>query len=211
MIKLLFTIIISGLMQAAIAQHNPMQKKDADRVKQYITEATIKITTIQSEFIQEKELSVLSEKIISKGIFYFKKERQLRWEYLDPFKYLIIINNDNLLVRDDNKENRFNLQSNKVFREINKIIMGAVQGTLMNDVKNFNSSIYDENSFYLCKLIPLNSKVKESISEIWLYFNKNDYTVDELELRESSGDYTRISFVSKQLNPPLSDEKFSVR
>jgi outer membrane lipoprotein-sorting protein len=211
MVRFLFIVILSGLMQAGMTQHNPMQKKDADRVKQYITEATNQVLTIQSEFIQEKEMSVLSEKIISKGIFYFKKEKQLRWEYLDPFKYLIVINNDKLLVRDDDSENRINLQTNKVFREINNIIVGAVQGTLLNDTKNFQSSLFDENSYYLCKLVPLNSKLKESLSEIWLYFNKNDYTVDKLDLRESSGDYTRITFVSKQLNPQLSDEKFFIR
>jgi len=211
MVRHLFIFIFSGLIMTGIAQHNPMQKKDAENVKQYITEATRNVTTIQSEFIQEKELSVLSEKIISKGIFYFKKEKQLRWEYLVPFKYLIIINKDKLLVRDDNSENRFNLQSNKVFREINNIIMGAIQGTLLDDTKNFQSSLFDENSCYLCKLVPINSKLKESLSEIWLYFNKNDYTVDKLDLRESSGDYTRITFVSKQINTPLPDEKFSVR
>lgn len=211
MVRLIFIILLNGFILNSEAQHNPMQQKDADKVKLYITEATGKVTAIQSEFIQEKELSVLSEKLISKGIFFFKREKKLRWEYLDPFNFLIIINNDNILIRDENKENRFNLQSNRVFREINNIIIGAVQGTLLNDSKNFQSSLFDQNSFYLCKLVPLNSKIKESLSEIWLYFNKNDYTVDKLDLRESSGDYTRISFVSKQLNPPLPDEKFSVR
>jgi len=211
MIRCLFIILFSGLMLGGNSQHNPMPKKDAERVNYYILEATKKVITIQSEFVQEKVLSVLSEKIITKGMFYFKKEKKLRWEYIDPFKYLIIINNDNLLVRDDDKENRINLESNKVFREVNNIIMGTVQGTLLNDTKNFQASFFDENSYYLCKLVPLQSRLRESLSEIWLYFNKEDYSVDKLDLRESSGDYTRIIFKSKKLNLPLSDEIFSVR
>jgi len=211
MLRQFFLTIFSGFIMTCMAQLNPMQKKDAENVRQYIAEATRNTTAIQSEFVQEKELSVLSEKIISKGVFYFRKENQLRWEYITPFNYLIIINNDKLLVRDGNTENRVNIQSNKVFREINNIIIGAVQGTLLNDTKNFQSSLFDENSYYLCKLIPVNPKLKESLSEIWLYFNKTDYTVDKLDLRESSGDYTRITFIAKKLNPLLSDEKFSVR
>jgi len=211
MLRQFFLTIFSGFIMTCMAQLNPMQKKDAENVRQYIAEATRNTTAIQSEFVQEKELSVLSEKIISKGVFYFRKENQLRWEYITPFNYLIIINNDKLLVRDGNTENRVNIQSNKVFREINNIIIGAVQGTLLNDTKNFQSSLFDENSYYLCKLIPVNPKLKESLSEIWLNFNKTDYTVDKLDLRESSGDYTRITFIAKKLNPLLSDEKFSVR
>jgi len=211
MLRQFFLTIFSGFIMTCMAQLNPMQKKDAENVRQYIAEATRNTTAIQSEFVQEKELSVLSEKIISKGVFYFRKENQLRWEYITPFNYLIIINNGKLLVRDGNTENRVNIQSNKVFREINNIIIGAVQGTLLNDTKNFQSSLFDENSYYLCKLIPVNPKLKESLSEIWLYFNKTDYTVDKLDLRESSGDYTRITFIAKKLNPLLSDEKFSVR
>jgi outer membrane lipoprotein-sorting protein len=204
-------IILSGVVLSLQAQRTPLQKKDAGRVKEYITDASLKLTSIRSDFTQEKELSVLSEKIISKGKFYFKKEKQLRWEYTDPFKYLIIINNDQLLVRDDNRENRISLQSNRVFREVNNIIMGAVGGTLLSDTKNFQATLFDENSCYLCILVPLSSKLKESLSEIWLYFNKNDYTVDKLDLRETSGDYTRIRFTGKQLNTVISDENFSVR
>ncbi len=211
MIRFISIVIFSGLLLSVNAQRNPMQKKDAERVSNYILDATKKTTSIQSRFIQEKVLSVLSEKIISSGLFYFKREKKLRWEYIEPFKYLIVINNDNLLVRDDNKENRINLQSNKVFREVNNIIIGTVQGTLLNDTKNFQASFFDENSFYLCKLVPLQSKLRESLNEIWIYFNKIDYTVDKVDLRESSGDYTRITFESKKLNLPVSDEIFSVR
>lgn len=211
MIRFIFIVIFSGLLLSVNAQRNPMQKKDAERVSNYILDATRKTTSIQSRFIQEKVLSVLSEKIISSGLFYFQREKKLRWEYIEPFKYLIVINNDNLLVRDDNKENRINLQSNKVFREVNNIILGTVQGTLLNDTKNFKASFFDENSYYLCKLVPLQAKLRESLNEIWIYFNKNDYTVDKVDLRESSGDYTRITFESKKLNLPVSDEIFSVR
>ena len=204
-------LLLSLLWGWLPAQHTPLQKKDAERITRYITDASLGITTIRSDFTQEKEVSVLSEKIVSKGKFFFKKEKLLRWEYTDPFKYLIIINNDQLLVRDDNRENRISLQSNKVFREVNNIIMGAVRGTLLADTKNFKATLFDDNAAYLCILVPLSPRLKEALSEIWLWFNKNDYTVDKLDLRETSGDYTRIRFSGKQLNTVISDENFTVR
>jgi len=153
----------------------------------------------------------MSEKITSSGKFFFKKEKMLRWEYTAPFSYLIIIINDIMYVIDEDKENKINLQTNKLFREINNIILGAIQGTLLTYPKNFKATLFDARSLYLASLFPQSAKLKETISEIDIYFNKSDYTVDRLIMREASGDFTRIEFRSKKLNQPIADEKFFPR
>lgn len=191
-------------------QQQTISPKEAELIKQRVHETAKKTTTIESDFVQEKEMSVLSEKIISKGKFYFKKEKRLRWEYTAPFPYMIIINNDQMYVKDDNTENRVNMQSNKVFRDINNIILGAVQGTLLSDQKNFQSAFSDSRTYYVVKIVPQSAKIKESLSEIILYFNKNDYSVERLLMREASGDYTRIDFKEKKINQQISDEKFII-
>ena len=61
--------------------------KDTTALKQKIESMSKATTSIESDFIQEKNLSMLSEKIISKGHFVFKKENLLRWEYSTPSKY----------------------------------------------------------------------------------------------------------------------------
>ncbi len=194
----------------AAQQPQPIPPKEAGMIRLKVQEAAKNSITIESDFIQEKEMSVLSEKIVSKGKFYFKKEKKLRWEYTTPFPYLIIINEDQMLVKDDNSENRMNIQSNKVLREINNVILGAVQGTLLDDQKRFNTSFADARTWYSAKLTPKSSKLAESIREIVLYFNKNDYSVERLVMREASGDYTRIEFKDRKLNKPISDEKFLI-
>lgn len=195
----------------AIAQQKQYSSAEVSAIKKKVQETALQTRTIESDFVQEKEMSVMAEKITSRGKFFFKKDKMLRWEYMTPFPYLIIINKDQLLVRDENRENRINLQSSKVFREVNNIILGAVQGTLLNDTKNFSSAISDSHVYYLFILRPLNAKIKESVGEIWLYFNKTDFTVDKLEMHESSGDYTRITFLSKKTNQAIPDEKFTLQ
>jgi outer membrane lipoprotein-sorting protein len=59
-------------------------------------------------------------------------------------------------------------------------------------------------------MIPVNPRIKETLSEIALYFNKSDYTVDKLIMREASGDYTRIEFSGKKLNQNVPDAKFII-
>ncbi len=60
--------------------------KDTAAFKQKMDTQSKIINSIESDFSQEKYLSVMSEKIISKGHFCFKKANMLRWEYFDPYK-----------------------------------------------------------------------------------------------------------------------------
>ena len=192
------------------AQPKPLSQADANTVRKIIAEAAKATNSVESQFTQTKELSVIKEKIVSKGIFYFKKEKLLRWEYTTPFPYLIIFNNEKIYIKDEDKENHISLQSNKVFRDVNNILIGAVQGTLLSDTKNFQCSIFDLLDQYQAALIPQNLKIKETLSEIILYFNKSDFTVDKLVMREVSGDYTSIEFGSKKINQNIPDAKFSI-
>jgi len=192
------------------AQNKPLSQSDSEDVRKTISESARTTTSIEAAFTQTKELSVIREKIISSGNFYFKKEKLLRWEYKEPFPYLIILNNDRIYVKDEDKENHISLQSNKIFREVNNILIGAVQGTLLSDTKNFQCSITDLHYQYQATLIPLNQRIKEALSEIVLFFNKSDYSVDKLMMREVSGDYTRIEFSEKKINKNIPDAKFII-
>ncbi len=178
--------------------------------KQMFSEATRKTQTIEANFIQEKNLSILSEKIITKGRFMFKKEKKLRWEYTDPFHYMIILNNGMMFIQDEEKKNKIDIRNNKMFAEINYIIMGCVQGNLFNDEKKFLSSFFENSGSFVVKLKPMASNLKEYLSEIWIYFDKNDLSVIRLEMHEPSGDYTNIDFSGEKINANIPDEKFLV-
>jgi outer membrane lipoprotein-sorting protein len=184
--------------------------KDPAGFKQKFSEVTRNTQTIEANFIQEKSLSVLSEKIITKGKFLFKKENKLRWEYTDPFHYMIILNNGTIFTQDEEKTNKIDIRNSKMFKEINFIILGCVQGNLFNDEKRFISSYFENSRYYLIKLKPAESTLKEYISEIEISFDKNDLLVTRFEMNEPSGDYTIIDFSGKKLNAEIPDEKFLV-
>ena len=209
---ILLTFIFSLLINlTAFPQKDISEMKNPSTFRQKLADATKLTNTIESTFSQEKNLSVLSEKIQSKGKFYFKKQNMLRLEYIDPFKYMIILNNGKILIRDEEKENRFDARSNKVFGEINSILLGCAQGTLLNDEKKFQSSCFETPNSYIVKLHPRVSQLKDIFSEICIYFDKNDFSVSCLIMNEASGDYTKIKFSGKKLNAPIPDEKFRIK
>ena len=198
-------IFTSGLLVQA--QNKPLDAATINKVKSGVADCAARTTTIFSDFTQEKEMSILNDKIITSGKFYFKKEKQLRWEYIHPFSYVITINGDEITIRNDGKISSFNSQSNKIFGEVNKIIIGSVRGTLLDD-DTFSAFYSQSNGNFIVKLTPLSPRLKESLQEIIIHFNKKDFTVDRLEMIEQGGDFTKIYFTDKRINEPISDEKF---
>jgi len=192
----------------ARSQGKPVAASTLETVKAGIREAAEKTLTISSSFVQEKQMSMIREKIVSKGKFYFKRERKLRWEYVQPYSYLIIIKDDRISVRDDGKVNQFSIQSNKVFREVNRIILGSIRGTLLSDEKNFRFDCYETAASWIVRLKPLSAGIRESLSEIVIWFDRNDYSVNHIELIEPKGDLTKINFTDRKTNQPVGDEMF---
>jgi outer membrane lipoprotein-sorting protein len=167
-------------------------------------------TSIESDFTQEKNLSMLSEKIISKGHFVFKKENLLRWEYNTPSKYLIVINKDKVIIKDEKKTTKYDMNSNKVFKEINDIMLSCVQGTIFKSNK-FKTSYFESDKYYKLELIPQVKNMKDSFKKINLYFDKTVTSVAKMEMIESNEDLTLLDFTNKKLNAAIAETIFIVK
>lgn len=189
---------------------NFKQVKDTLALKTKIESMSKTTSSIESDFVQEKNLSVLSEKIISKGHFIFKKENLLRWEYNSPTKYLIIINKEKIMIKDEKKTNKYDMNSNKVFKEINDIMLSCVQGTIFKSNK-FKASYFENEKYYKLELLPQAKNMKETFKKINLFFDKSVTSVAKMEMIEASEDVTTIDFSNKKLNAPIPENTFIIK
>ena len=181
--------------------------KDVPSFKKTFAEQSKKVNSIKCDFVQEKNLSVLSEKITSKGTFMFKKQNMARMEYTTPFKYLLIINADKVFIKDDQKSNSFSSKNNKLFENINKIMIDCVQGTAL-DNKNFIAVISENEKQYLLELVPTIKKMKDYIKKINIFIDKKDFSVNKFDMIDASGDNTTLTFLNKQFNVGVTDANF---
>jgi outer membrane lipoprotein-sorting protein len=207
MIFLMFFVLSQVIVFAQNNDFVVLQNKN-----EFIEKAKIesdKTNTIVSDFVQEKYLDVLSETIISSGKFHFKKTNSIKWEYTKPFKYLIIIKDDKVMIKDEEKENTIDMKSNKQFKKINEMILKSVQGNIHED-ENYDVNFFHNNQFYKVELSPKDAKTKQMIQVIAIHFNKSDYAVESVRLMENSGDYTNITFKNRQINVPIGDEQFKI-
>ncbi|HRG02310.1 MAG TPA: outer membrane lipoprotein carrier protein LolA [Bacteroidia bacterium] len=184
--------------------------KDTTLLKQKIESMSKSTSSIEADFVQEKNLSMLSEKIISKGHFVFKKDNLLRWEYASPSKYLIVINKEKVIIKDEKKTTKYDMNSNKVFKEINDIMLSCVQGTIFKSNK-FKTSYFENDKGYKLELIPQVKNMKETFKKINLYFDKNVTSVSKMEMIENNDDVTSLDFTNKKLNAPIAETIFTVK
>jgi len=183
---------------------------DAETFKKQFEMESKKIVSIKSDFLQEKIMTMLTEKIVSRGEFSFKRSDKVRIEYKTPYSYLMIINGNQMFSKDGSKESRVNVSSNKMFRQVNRIIVDCVQGTILYN-KDFTSKILENESLYLLELTPQTKMLKDFFQVIRIQIEKTNYSVSLIELNEQGGDKTTMRFSNKHFNQAMNDEIFTLR
>ncbi|MES2774197.1 MAG: outer membrane lipoprotein carrier protein LolA [Bacteroidota bacterium] len=205
----LLLIMVAGLsVNAQYPGYSPVA--DLAKFKTDFSLATQKALSVKSDFVQEKNLSMLSEKIVSKGKFWYKKESQVRMEYSQPFQYLMILNKDKIFVKDGQKENKVSTKSNKLFQQINKIMIDCMQGTAFTNT-DFKTRVFENKNSSLVELTPVTKGMKELFKSINVIVDKKDFSVSSLEMHENSGDNTLIRFTNKELNAAIPDALFAIK
>ncbi|MBS1593088.1 MAG: outer membrane lipoprotein carrier protein LolA [Bacteroidetes bacterium] len=183
--------------------------KDEAAVRKRFAEVSQATKSIRSDFTQEKNLSMLAEKVISKGVFYFKKPNMVRLEYTSPFKYLLIMSNGKATIKDDAKTTQMDMHKIKIFQQVNGLIVDCVQGSALNN-SNFQVKIYESASQIRMDMKPLAKGLKEFFSDIIIFIDKTDYSVNKMQMNELSGDNTVITFSNKKINGDIPDAVFTV-
>ena len=208
-----FKIIIVFTMSASslFAQNKTFNKvTNLEQLKTKIAEYSNKTNSIKSDFVQEKHLEILETPLISKGQFYYKKQNNIRWEYTTPLQYIIVIHNGKFTIKDETKVNEYDIESNKMFKEINNMIITSMIGEIINN-KDFTTFFFENNKYYLAKLKPNKKEIAGFISLIKIYFDKTDFSVSKVIMVETEHDYTQIVFKNKNVNTTLNESIFNIK
>lgn len=209
--SLIFKCTLFFLLLTSTITLNAQEKyqllSNTSEVEKNIKEASEKLKTLQANFTQDKNLTFLDEIIQSKGRFVFQSPNSVRWEYTEPYLYLIIIDNGIITIKDEQKTNKVEMASNPIFKQINNLMLSTVKGDILLNT-DFESKVYENNNSYKIELQPKDNNMKEFISEINLILDKKNLTVISIKMIEPMGDYTFITFKNKILNEIIPKNSF---
>ncbi|QJB33393.1 outer membrane lipoprotein carrier protein LolA [Chitinophaga oryzae] len=210
MCKWMMICLISLLSLQLQAQSGFKPVTDLQGVKREFAKAAQQTQSIQCDFVQEKNLSMLSDKIVSKGKFWFKRDNKVRMEYQQPSYYLLVMNGKDIRIKDNQKESKVSGKNNKLFEQINKITVDCVRGTVLDNA-DFTTKAFENAQHYRLEMVPVNKAMAGYFRMITLLVDKKDFTVASITMAEPSGDDTNISFLHKQVNANIPDAVFMVK
>ena len=188
-------------------------KLTAEQQKQFIEKidkAAQTMTSMQCDFSQTKSMKLLSKEMQSKGIMYFKQPDKLRWQYTSPYDYTFIMNGDKVTMKSAKSTQNINVQGNKMFRQITKIILNSITGSGLKSATDFQVEIYKTDNSYFAKLYPKKKELKQIYSVIEIYFNQSLTMVNGVKMMEKTGDVTSVKLQNVKYNQSINESTFAV-
>ncbi len=203
---ILFTLII--IFPLSVFSQRTLSKTEIQNLKKQVKDIAQKTKSIKSDFIQYQHLDFLSNDIVTHGKLIYKTPSSVKWEYTKPYKYSVVFKDNILRINDDGKKNKIDLSGNKMFENMNKLIVKSINGDMFDD-KMFKIKYEKEKLFYVISFTSKDKKLSEIISNLILYFDPQNYKVAIVKMVEPSGDYTKIVFKNRVENQNISDAIFS--
>jgi outer membrane lipoprotein carrier protein len=204
----IFLFTLTVCTSSLFAQEQKMTDAEIAAFKQDVNVISKKIKTLSTDFVQYKHMDFLSKDIETSGKMIFKEPNLLQWQYKKPYNYSIVFKNGKILINDEGKKSAVDIGNSKIFGRINKLIVGSVSGNMFDD-KEFAISYFKSKGQNIAKFVPKDAALKKYIKQIELTFDKEEATVVQVKLLESSEDYTRIVLKNKVINAKIDDSVFT--
>jgi outer membrane lipoprotein-sorting protein len=179
-----------------------------EEVIRKVQEQQHKVSTLQADFRQEKELALLSKPEVSSGRFVYSKPNNVLWSYDTPKRVQMLITSGTLTTYypELKKAERVDVKrfEDRIFK-----YMGA-SGAIDELGRYFDFKFTNKPSdpTYLLDLKPKTGAVAKRVQRIRIWINKSDYLTSKIEYVEGDGDITRYEFKNIQVNAPVAQDQF---
>lgn len=176
-----------------------------------LSEAGAAIRSLECDFVQLMESSLIEGEVRSSGKMYFSEPSKLRWEYLEPEPGAFVLNADKALTINAKGRSELNANTNRMVKGLSSMILGSISGSSLSDQRNFKVSIEEKDGEWVATLIPQRKDLRQMWSSIVIRFDKNSKCARGIVLNEPGGDRTVIEFSKVKLNGAIAEELFSTQ
>ncbi len=177
---------------------------DSEKLRQ----ESVKIKTLQADFIQKKFMKILAKPLVSEGRFYFIVPDSFRWEYFKPLKSIVIAHK--------NATRRYIYADGKMIEDKTggaqamKIVLNEVAGWMngrFDQNPSFKASISKAGSTKIM-LIPVEKSMADFIQKIEITLSSKEGVVKTVKIIEGVDNFTQINFNNVKINKAISPTLF---
>jgi outer membrane lipoprotein carrier protein len=196
---ILVSLLLIVLPAEGAAPMNP------DEVVKRLREIQEKTKDFSADLYQEKKLSLLKEKIISRGRIRFKKPGKVSIEFFHPEPSQMVFDGKTVLLyyKEEKVAERYSLRSNPIAERYLLFSKDPFQEKLAEW-----KILEERESFLVMEIIP---KVKDPLFvKTKLRISKKEWMVTGMDMVEKNGDTTSIRYSNMKVNTGLTDSDFEI-
>jgi outer membrane lipoprotein-sorting protein len=169
------------------------------------------VETLAGEFTQKNRVKLFKQELSSKGRLYFKKPRQIRWEYLAPDPSVMILDGNKAMLRTPGAAPQvFDLEKDATMRAIfDQLLTWLGPGSLAAAKSEYELSAGGSAAAPSLTLTPkATSPVSRAFARIELRLDPKTWLMKSILLVEKNGDEKEIDFVRLTRNARLPPDAF---
>jgi outer membrane lipoprotein carrier protein len=176
-----------------------------EEVVKRLREFQEKTRDFSADLYQEKKLSLLKEKIISRGRIRFKKPNKVYIEFFHPESSQMVFDGKTVLLyfKEEKLAERYSIRSNPIAERYLLFSKDPFQEKLAEW-----KITEDRESFLVMEILP---KVKDPLfvkTRLWV--SKRDGMIVGMEMVEKNGDTTLLRYSNMRVNTGLIDSDFEI-
>jgi len=169
--------------------------------------------TLKTEFTQEKEMALFTDKIVLKGRIYIQKPGKIAWHVDKPIRYSVLITDKVIRQWDEDTDRvqEISLSKNPIFQVVLNQLTVWFSGEYGSLLASHEVRVVKQDPLEM-EFRPREKDISsKAIRSITITFPQDQAYLERIRIKELSGDVTTIHFKNTLLNAPLDSMSFEVR
>jgi outer membrane lipoprotein-sorting protein len=169
-------------------------------------ESSVRVDSVQADFVQEKSLPILARPLISTGKFLFQAPESLRWEYSSPLSSVLLMNNGQ--VRKFVKHEGEFVEEHGMGLDSMQIVLQEITGWLDGEITDTPTFLAKRTGKDTIVLTPRKDVLAKIINRIELKLQGESGLMQSVTLYEGENSFTRMIFSNSRLNVVIPEGNF---
>jgi outer membrane lipoprotein-sorting protein len=209
LIKMLKTLVLTSLLALLLGVSSGYaQANDIAPLLAELTQAA-DTKTLSSRFVQEKQLAIFAEKLLSQGRFVYRAPDQLRWELLTPVASGFVLQGKrgvrwNSLSRE---QGNFSVDADPIMGMIAQQLLAWARVDIEWLQSRYRMELLSSEPISL-RLYPRDAGEAGFIEHLQILFAADRRHVAEVLMVEKEGDSTLLRFSDVAINTELPADAF---
>jgi hypothetical protein len=150
---------------------------------------------LRSDFVQQKNMRLLSRPLVSKGAMIFSPGLGLYWQQRQPFALQMLVSDERIVQESGGQRSEITRRQQPAVFAFSRIFFRLLSGNLADLEREFTVFYQPgDNGHWRMGLVPKDAQLRAAIARIELAGSDD---LDQLTLQDHAGDYTQIRFENR--------------